>query len=221
MESGSSNPKPKKSAPVEDEPTRKRKEADDRQEQQPKTKRQRAEEQQDNRAEIEKTEKAPNYRHLTAVTRHYNLALEAQLTPVLHSNELLEAELRKEEILLENEQKYLADLEANAKDEASKRRQTARKAHPLLQSEESIPREELDSILGPDAPLSPPVTLNASKYQDLEEIMKSISGHVGSIQGNLEQIDGIGEAMTKTKAAVQATLFRHLDREQFDDVVLG
>jgi hypothetical protein len=51
--------------------------------------------------------------------------------------------------------------------------------------------------------------------------MQSISGHVGSIQGNLEQIEGIDEAMTKTKAAVQATLFRHLDREQYDDVVLG
>jgi hypothetical protein len=51
--------------------------------------------------------------------------------------------------------------------------------------------------------------------------MKSISGHVGSIQGNLEQIEGIGEAMTKTKAAVQATLFNHLDREQYGDVVLG
>ncbi|PQE10535.1 Kinetochore fta7 protein [Rutstroemia sp. NJR-2017a BVV2] len=306
MESSSSKPKSKKSRPEKDEPTRKRKEADDRQEQQPKTKRQRAEEQQDNRAEIEKPEKPPNYRHLTAVTRRisretidtkweplppgclekisdllvdvqrpvilqvrderkktqastaiqmisrrlisrvrkgmpfpkstrtnreddfdfekildYNLALEAQLTPVVHSNELLEAELRKEQILLENEQKYLADLEANAKDEASKRRQTARKAHPLLQSEESIPREELDSILGPDAQSSPPVTLDTSKYQDLEDIMKSISGHVGSIQGNLEQIEGIGEAMTKTKAAVQATLFRHLDREQYDNVVLG
>ncbi|KAM3065276.1 hypothetical protein ACMFMG_004338 [Clarireedia jacksonii] len=152
----------------------------------------------------------------------YNLALEARLTPVLHSNELLESELRKEEILLENEQKYLADLEVNAKDEALKRRQTARKAHPLLQSEESIPRKELDDILGLDADQSSSLaTLDTSKYPDLEEIMKSISGHVGSIQSNLEQIEGIGEAMTKTKAAVQATLFNHLDREQYDDVVLG
>lgn len=78
----------------------------------------------------------------------YNRALESQLTPVLHSNDLLEAELRKEEILLENEEKYLAEMEANAKDEAISRRQAARKAHPLLQIEGHSTHKNLNDTIG-------------------------------------------------------------------------
>lgn len=78
---------------------------------------------------------------------NHNRALENHLTPVLHSNELLEAELRKEEILLESEEKYLEELEANAKDEATSRRQAARKTHHLLRFEGDSTQTELnDSI---------------------------------------------------------------------------
>ncbi|KAF7873906.1 hypothetical protein EAF04_002578 [Stromatinia cepivora] len=152
----------------------------------------------------------------------YNRGLESQLTPVLHSNDLLEAELRKEEILLENEEKYLAELEANAKDEAISRRQAARKAHPLLQFEVDSIGKGLNDNMGIDEDAAtPPITLNTSKYQDLEGIFKNINGHVDSIKGNLQQVEGITEAMAKSKASVQAALFGHLDLEQYNDVVLG
>lgn len=42
-----------------------------------------------------------------------------------------------------------------------------------------------------------------------------------SMQGNLKQIEGINEAMSRSKAAVQATLFDHLDASKYEDVVLG
>ncbi|KAM0308449.1 hypothetical protein ACHAO8_009989 [Botrytis cinerea] len=152
----------------------------------------------------------------------YNRALENQLTPVLHSNNLLEAELRKEEILLENEERYLAELEANAKDEATSRRQAARKAHPLLQFEVDGAQKVLNDNIGIDENASTSsITLNASKYQDLEGIVKSIDGHVDSIKGNLQQIEGITDAMAKSKASVQAALFSHLNLEQYNGVVLG
>lgn len=80
----------------------------------------------------------------------YNRALENKLTPVLHSNDLLEAELRKEEILLESEERYLAELEANAKDEATSRRQAARKSHPLLQFEVDSTQKALNDNIGID-----------------------------------------------------------------------
>ncbi|TEY71194.1 hypothetical protein BOTCAL_0099g00210 [Botryotinia calthae] len=152
----------------------------------------------------------------------YNRALENQLTPVLHSNDLLEAELRKEEILLENEERYLAELEANAKDEATSRRKAARKAHPLLQFEGDGTQKILNDNIGIDENASTSsITLDASKYPDLEGIVKSIDGHVDSIKGNLQQIGGITDAMAKSKASVQAALFSHLDLEQYNDVVLG
>jgi hypothetical protein len=66
----------------------------------------------------------------------HNRTLEAQLTPALHANELLEAQLSKEIALLESEQENLANLEANAKSETALRNQAARKLHALLQPED-------------------------------------------------------------------------------------
>lgn len=65
-----------------------------------------------------------------------NRALDAQLTPALHANELLEAELSKEKTFLESERAGLADLEVNAKSESLRRKQAARKVHALLQPED-------------------------------------------------------------------------------------
>jgi hypothetical protein len=44
---------------------------------------------------------------------------------------------------------------------------------------------------------------------------------VDSIQGNIRQLQGVSEAISKSKAAVQATLFDCLDNVQYDEVVLG
>lgn len=42
-----------------------------------------------------------------------------------------------------------------------------------------------------------------------------------SIQGNVSQVKGITQALTKSKAAVQVTLFDHLESGLYGDVVLG
>ena len=72
----------------------------------------------------------------------HNRALEYQLTPALHANKLLEAELAKEKEKLVAEQAYLDELEGNAKAEATKRKQNARNIHALLQP--SGPRDTED-----------------------------------------------------------------------------
>jgi hypothetical protein len=36
-----------------------------------------------------------------------------------------------------------------------------------------------------------------------------------SIQGNMKQVEGITQAMAKSGAAVQATLFNHLESSQY------
>jgi hypothetical protein len=78
----------------------------------------------------------------------YNSALEAQLTPALHAIELLEAELAKETGQLESDQATLATLEANAKTEATVRKEAGRKLHPLLQSDSAITEVDLNDQLG-------------------------------------------------------------------------
>lgn len=65
-----------------------------------------------------------------------NKILESQLTPILHSNELLATELSNENELLESEREKLAELERNAKLAASKRKESQKKLHLLLQSED-------------------------------------------------------------------------------------
>ena len=63
-------------------------------------------------------------------------AMETELTQVLHANDLLEAELRKETAHLEAEEDALLQLETNARTEASRRREAGRKLHLLLQTED-------------------------------------------------------------------------------------
>jgi hypothetical protein len=55
----------------------------------------------------------------------------------------------------------------------------------------------------------------------LQALVDDLDGHVDSIQGNIRQLQGVSEAISKSKAAVQATLFDCLDNVQYDEVVLG
>jgi CENP-Q, a CENPA-CAD centromere complex subunit len=104
----------------------------------------------------------------------HNRALEAQLTPALHANELLEAQVNKELALLESEQERLAMLEANAKIEAALRSEAVRRLHSLLQPQEGVMEiEGLNDDMGLSVAQVPrPVDLNVS--------ILTFSGHLSS-----------------------------------------
>jgi hypothetical protein len=55
----------------------------------------------------------------------------------------------------------------------------------------------------------------------LAALVEKLTDHVDSIQGNLKQVQGITQAMATSRAAVQATLFSHLESSQYEDIVLG
>ncbi|KAL2071472.1 hypothetical protein VTL71DRAFT_12707 [Oculimacula yallundae] len=153
----------------------------------------------------------------------HNRALEAQLTPALHSNELLEAELSKERARLESDLEILAELEKNAKTEAVVRNKAARKLHSVLQTESSTAETHAlrDNIgLIADQP-SQTLDLGVEDDEDLNALVNQLDGHVDSIRGNIKQVEGVSQAILKSRAAVQATLFEHLDIAHYDDVVLG
>jgi hypothetical protein len=79
----------------------------------------------------------------------HNRALEGQLTPALHANELLEAQVGKERALLESERENLANLESNSKTEAALRSEAARRLHPLLQPQDrTVEVEALKDDIG-------------------------------------------------------------------------
>jgi hypothetical protein len=70
-------------------------------------------------------------------------ALEARLTPMLHSIELLRAETAKEEALLEAEKAGLEALEANARAEATRRKKTTKRLHDILRDDNKSGVENL------------------------------------------------------------------------------
>ncbi|KAF8863585.1 hypothetical protein BDZ45DRAFT_644426 [Acephala macrosclerotiorum] len=154
----------------------------------------------------------------------HNRALELQLTPALHSNELLEAELAKEMARLEADKDILAELEANAKSEGTARNEAARKLHPLLQFDEStfgVEASRDDVGMQDIEHHSLPLDLRIQDDENLQGLIKGLHGHVDTIQGNIKQVGGISEAIVKSKAAVQATLFGHLSGSQYSEVMLG
>lgn len=57
--------------------------------------------------------------------------------------------------------------------------------------------------------------------EQLQALVEDLHGHVDSIQGNIRQVQGVSQAISKSKAAVQATLFDHLDIVQYSEVMLG
>lgn len=52
-------------------------------------------------------------------------------------------------------------------------------------------------------------------------ISKQIGSHMDSMKGNLQQIDGVIPAITKSKAALQRILHQNLDAQQYEQVLLG
>jgi hypothetical protein len=57
--------------------------------------------------------------------------------------------------------------------------------------------------------------------ENLKALVQDINGHMDTLQGNHSQVEGIFEALAKTKGAVQARLFSHLNTAQYEVAVLG
>lgn len=51
--------------------------------------------------------------------------------------------------------------------------------------------------------------------------MRDLNSHVDSIESNLKQVDGVVEAIQRTKAAVQTVLLNNLDHAQYEELLLG
>jgi hypothetical protein len=56
---------------------------------------------------------------------------------------------------------------------------------------------------------------------DLKTVVMQLGGHAESMRTNLQQAEGIALGMSKSRAALQDVLLRHLDLDQYERVVLG
>lgn len=155
-------------------------------------------------------------------------ALENTLNPLLHSVSLLEREIKKEEDALSRDYDSLHELEANARSEAKGWREKAKREHVLASGirrkgeggDDDDEEDRLELVARPEDA----ATGGLFKDLDDEELLtlsKQIGSHMESMQGNLQQIGGVVPAISRSKAALQQLIQKHLDEEQYDKVVLG
>ncbi|KAK3946441.1 CENP-Q, a CENPA-CAD centromere complex subunit-domain-containing protein [Diplogelasinospora grovesii] len=153
-------------------------------------------------------------------------ALEATLDPLLHSVALLNSEKDKEEAALEKDYELLRTLETNARAEARSWRERGKRDHVLAPEirppDEREPDTGLELVRTTDG--RPPGSVFNKDLQGDEELLsisRQIGSHMESIKGNLQQIEGVLPAIAKSKAALQHVLYKHLEPQQYDQVLLG
>ncbi|KAI5458554.1 CENP-Q, a CENPA-CAD centromere complex subunit-domain-containing protein [Mariannaea sp. PMI_226] len=146
-------------------------------------------------------------------------ALERQLGPALHAVELLRRERGRMEKELERDYEKLRDLESRARAQTRARNEQLKKAHVLAPTSRPRPQEAHDRSV-----ITAGETSNVFKdldHPELEPLAVQLSGHVDSIQSNLQQGSGISEQLGRSRAALQGVLMRYLNQESYERVVLG
>ncbi|KAK4061114.1 uncharacterized protein Triagg1_10453 [Trichoderma aggressivum f. europaeum] len=154
------------------------------------------------------------------------MALERQLDPALHAVELLTREKEKLERELERDYETLRNLESSAKAQGREYRGLLKKAHVLAPTPETVhsqrkQKEEQEISFTPSG-----VSLSGGLFSDLQDpelksLALQLSDHMESIRSNLQQADGIVPQLARSRAALQDVLFRQLNQEQYERVVLG
>lgn len=174
--------------------------------------------------------------------------LDRQLGPGLHAVELLRREKARMERELERDYEALRKLESSARAQARERKDQFKKAHVLAPAARTSPPPDQETIItstlsGGDIfkvshhrtsytlPSLGASNLDTHTYkhipqdikanQDLHPLALQLADHVDSIRGNLSQAAGITPQLARTRAGLRAVLSRHLDREAYEQVVLG
>ncbi|KAJ5463937.1 CENP-A-nucleosome distal centromere subunit CENP-Q [Penicillium sp. IBT 31633x] len=152
--------------------------------------------------------KESNFDYESALNEHRSL--EAHLATMNDSVDLLKAEISKEEALLAKETKSLQEMHKNAKRaEAERKRQTKnaciKSEHPVLRQLDALPQSGVSmssefTLLGTK---DDHVTLDGlDADSDVQGLMKQLHGHLQSMQNNTAPFAGLGDAITRSQAAL-------------------
>jgi hypothetical protein len=57
--------------------------------------------------------------------------------------------------------------------------------------------------------------------EELGPVVDQLYSHLESIQGNVNQVEGLASAMDGSRAALQDVLFKHIGSKRCEQVVLG
>jgi hypothetical protein len=146
-------------------------------------------------------------------------ALLSQLDPLQHSVELLRREKVRAEKALEREYKLLDRLSANARAEATQRRDQLRKVHVLVPEKTLNPSGNSLNLLPADK--SAGRVFADIQDEELLGVAEQISNHMESMRVNIHQIDGVLPAVAKSHALLRTTLQPHLSQKHMENILLG
>ncbi|KAF1989011.1 hypothetical protein K402DRAFT_372468 [Aulographum hederae CBS 113979] len=143
-----------------------------------------------------------------------NRLLESQLTPAMHSIELLDAAIEKEERSLERDRRTLARLEANAISEERRQQKQAKKIHPLLKQAPDL-EDNLDdyaeniNLVSSVAAQKGDLMDDADGDPDLLSVLKQLQNHMESMHANRLQVAGIDNAIVDARASLDDAIYRN------------
>ncbi|KAM0264715.1 hypothetical protein ACHAQJ_000540 [Trichoderma viride] len=153
-------------------------------------------------------------------------ALERQLDPALDAVELLSREKEKLERELEKDYETLRNLESSAKAQGREYRGMLKKAHVLAPKPEIVHSRRKQKAEQDISFSHSSNSLSGGLFSDLQDpelksLALQLSDHMESIKSNLQQTDGIIPQLARSRAALQDVLFKQLNQEQYERVVLG
>ncbi|KAJ5569425.1 uncharacterized protein N7459_008855 [Penicillium hispanicum] len=131
--------------------------------------------------------------------------LEAGLTTMKDSIDLLKSEIAKEEALLAGEKKSLQEMDKNAKRAEAERKRQTKNEHPVLrhldelrQGQPTIPTEiRVSNTKG-----SPTTLDELDADPEIQGLMKQLHGHLQSMHTNTAPLLGLRDAITRSQAAL-------------------
>ncbi|PUU83018.1 CENP-Q, a CENPA-CAD centromere complex subunit-domain-containing protein [Tuber borchii] len=149
-----------------------------------------------------------------------NRALEAILEPDLRQIAGLEAEIEREQKLLEKEEDYLQELKKNAIAQENIRRQKSRNMHPILRNAPSK-QDPIDSVekINLTSKLSATSLYDVNSDRQLHPLTTQLQQHLTSMQGNSGSLGEVTEWIQKGKAVVDEVLFRKAGEQVYDSIM--
>lgn len=166
-----------------------------------------------------------------------NRMLEAQLTPAIHAVKLLKEAVVKEEEVLEKEREGLEVLEQRAREAERRGRERGKRGlHPALKrfragneqcgSGSGHKKDGADEIRLVSAWERRPmvdgdehVEMELDSDEQLAPVWGQLRGHLESMQANLEQVEGLDEAMNGARVALDGVLRGRLGRERYEGLM--
>ncbi|KAL0258931.1 hypothetical protein SLS55_006436 [Diplodia seriata] len=165
-----------------------------------------------------------------------NRGLEMQLTPAVHAVKLLKDAVGKEEKVLEGEMEELDMLERRAREAERRGKERGKRGlHPVLKrfraGDERVGGGREDSVdeirmattdrRRPETNGDEDVEAELEGDEQLAPVLEQLRGHLESMHANLEQVEGLDEAMNGARVTLDGVLRAKLGEERYEELVLS